>query len=435
MRSVVCLLGLAATSLALSACAPEAFNSNLALDTTSAVIEVPTPAPVVIVPTATPIPTPAPVVLPTATPQPTPTPVATPAPTPAPTPVATPTPTPVPVPTPTPTPAPAAIVAVPINLVVKAGTTLTITSASILSVNSAPAGLSLSLISVGAPTTGTITTAGSSYQFLSSVVGVSQVAYTIADSAGAMAAGVISINVLSSAAVNGAFYATDMSGDLYVLNPSTGALQLSLQATYQGSGIAFNDLAISNAAILYGKDDGNNLYLVNGTTGVATLYLSSILPAGAAAKGLTVLNDGRFVTAMESSAGNYSVVIVDPSSKKLTTIVPESVGYRMEGGDIKLLPDGMLYWTVTDASSALCRNHVGAGNQAIVRINPTSGATQELVCLNENDIFGLGFAQKALYGFSGTGDLIQVNLTTGSIQLVNSTGEMFAGAASNPALW
>lgn len=336
---------------------------------------------------------------------------------------------------PTPTPSIASINAVSLNLSTKTGSPLTISPSTILGANTAPPGSTLSFVSLGTPSLGQLTANGTSYQFISALVGVAQISYTIADAQGAVASAVISVTVSSSAAVTGSFYATDLIGNLYVMNPNTGTLQLTLQTTYQHSGIAFNDLAISNAAIMYGKDDANNLYSVDGSTGVATLLLGSIMPEGAAAKGLTILNDGRFVTAMKSSAGLYSVVIVNPTTKQLTTLVPESVGYQMEGGDIKLLPDGLLYWTVTNASSSLCRNHAGAGNQAIVRINPSTGATQELVCLNVDDVFGLGFAQKALYGFSGTGDLIQVSLTTGAIQLVNATGEMFVGAASNPALW
>ena len=104
-------------------------------------------------------------------------------------------------------------------------------------------------------------------------------------------------------------------------------------------------------------------------------------------------------------------------------------------GDIKYLPDGYLYWTVAGDTTTLCAASSAGGNQAIVRINPSTGATDELLCLTKPDITGLGYANNSLYGFSDGGNLIQINITTGQVSLINATGDTFIGATSNPALW
>jgi hypothetical protein len=318
---------------------------------------------------------------------------------------------------------------------------LSISQASILAANS---GQSLSMGSVGTPTNGgQLTTNGSSYSFVSNTLGNSVFSYTISDSTGASASSTITVHVLAAGSVTGAFYGTDDAGDIYEFD-STGAFQLALTTTYNGSSLGFDDLAIDATGTLYGKSStgtGEALYTVNGNTGVATLVLSSLIPSMPHPLcGLSFLPDGRIVTGVsmdlsssnEGCDGPTTLVAVNLTTSAVTTLVPQSQGYSMNGGDVKYLPNGNLYWTVANGPGSLCG---GSGNQDIVTVNPSSGAVAEIGCLSQSNVFGLGFAFGELYGFSGNGNLDQINILTAKVALVKATGDSFAGGASNPALW
>jgi hypothetical protein len=320
---------------------------------------------------------------------------------------------------------------------------LAIQVSDILSANTAPSGQTLSFQSVGAPSLGQLTAASSAYDFISSTTGTSKFSYTITDTAGAAASATITVQVLPAGAATGAFYACNLQGDLYVLDPFKGTLESLVNLTYDGTTIGMNDLAMDFSSILYGKDLDNNIYQVNVTSGVSTLVIKNLIPSSDIAGGLTVLPNGNFVTTINSSDGGASsVVSINPTTLAETVLVPPSAGYSMYEpgtgetvGDIKYLPDGYLYWTVSDISSKTCASYSGSGNQAIVRIDPTTGATEEIACLNQPDVAGLGYANGALYGFSNGGTLIEINLSTGAINVVDATGDTFVGAASNPSLW
>jgi sugar lactone lactonase YvrE len=322
---------------------------------------------------------------------------------------------------------------------------LAIQASQILAANSAPAGQALSLTSVGAPSLGQLTQSGAQYNFVSSTLGSAQFAYSISDTKGDSATGTITVKVLAANSATGSFYACNLQAMLYVLDPFTGRLQSLVTTTFNGSALGLNDLAIDASGILYGKDPGNNIYKVDATTGAATLYLASLLPATEIAAGLTFLPNGNLATAAVTSSG-VSVVSTNITTKAQAVLVPQSAGYLMTqpnspgggitvSGDIKALPDGYLYWTVSDLSTSLCASYTGGGWQALVRVDPNSGATSEIACLSQPDVYGLGFAQKSLYGFSGGGNLVEISLTSGAVALINATGDTFVGAASNPALW
>jgi DNA-binding beta-propeller fold protein YncE len=199
-------------------------------------------------------------------------------------------------------------------------------------------------------------------------------------------------------------------------------------------------MVINAAGELYVKDyedaQGNNVYKVDASTGVATLYQSRIANAGERAVGLTFGPDGKLITSSEYNGSNQkNSVIAKTQDGQTTVLIPDSAGYLMYGGDIKLLPDGFLYWTITNSTSKLCRTANAGGSQAIMRIDPNTKATKEIACLDTKDVFGLGFALKSLYGFSNSGTLIKINLATGKVTLVKETGLSFIGAAANPILW
>ncbi|WP_413292912.1 Ig-like domain-containing protein [Bdellovibrio sp. HCB185ZH] len=325
-----------------------------------------------------------------------------------------------------------------ITLATNVGVTLSISNASIVAANS---GTSLKVQSVGSPNLGTLTPKTNGYDFVSSVTGTASMTYTIVDGQNNIATAKITIKVVESSIATAPFYGCNTDGFLYSLDPQTGTVLKTVKMTYNGAKLECTDMVISNSGELYAKDNeesvGSNAYKVDATTGVATLYQRNLVTRGDRAVGLTLV-DGKLITSEEHNPGSStqtnSLIAIAADGVK-TTVIPASAGYTMYGGDVKLLPDGYLYWTITNATSTLCRTAGAGGNQGILRIDPVSKATKEVACMDKKNIFGLGFASKGLYGFSEQGNLVRVDVNTGKTTLVKATGLVFIGAAANPILW
>lgn len=318
------------------------------------------------------------------------------------------------------------------------GVPLPIGKAAIISAASGPVGEVLTLDSVGSPDHGgQLTDNTDHFTFVSNTIGASQFNYTVRDSAGNTAHNTITVRVLAAQSAIGSFYASDLQGNLFILQSDTGALTQTVRTTYSGNSITFNDLAINKEGALYGKDTTGKIYKIDATTGVSQI-VPFVFPAADYYLGLSFLPDGRLVTAIQTTAG-YSVIAID-TTNRVSVIVPDTKGYGMAGGDVKYLPDGFLYWTVVNSTSTLCRDYPGSNNplspmQTLVKIDPTTKATTEVGCLTSPNIVGLGFAHELLYGFSGGGDLVKIDFQNAHVTLVNATGQQFSGSAANPALW
>lgn len=352
---------------------------------------------------------------------------------------------PIPTPSPSPSPTPTStmthtIPAKPLNYVVYVGAEISMSKANILAANSDPL---FSLGALGIPTNnGQVTDAGSNYVFHSNTVGFSRFTYSIVDGDGNVGSATINVNVIALDKWAGSFYGTDGGGNIFVLD-SYGALVLAQSATYNGSPVGFNDLAMTSSGTLYGKSYNtttgiNAIYSVSGSTGVATQISANLNPTVTTCMaGFTFLPDGRVVTAVSTDhfdgvSGPVSLVAVDPNTQVMTTLVPQSAGYIMGGGDVKLLPDGFLYWTVQDSPGSMCGRN---GNQDIVRVDPATGAVTEVGCMGIAGVYGLGDIFGQIVGFSGSGNLMHIDLTNAHTSLIESTGHVFAGGTSNPLLW
>ncbi|PWU12181.1 MAG: hypothetical protein C5B49_16645 [Bdellovibrio sp.] len=241
----------------------------------------------------------------------------------------------------------------------------------------------------------------------------------------------------------GSFYASDAVGQLYVFDVDTLRLQQVLTTTYNGQVVVFNGLSFDGAGTLYGITVTDRVLTINPQTGACQLVIPN-LSAGLTGSvgsmipilGFSILPNGRYL----SGTGD-SVISVDPSNLSYTTLVPASAGYNshlsatMDGGDLRYLPNGRIYWIVANASSRICRTYGGPGNQTLVEIDPVSGVVTEIGCLTDPDILGFGFSHGTLYGFTYEGDFIQINPATAQTKLITNVGASFLSATGNPAFW
>ncbi len=215
--------------------------------------------------------------------------------------------------------------------------------------------------------------------------------------------------------------ATDLytyDADLNVANP-VGSFRTAAGPLEAG----IVDIAIGLDGRMYGGDRAgegqngtgiNNVWVIDSNSGACT----KIFEIDDYPHGLTVLADGRLVVAGDR------ISVIDPN----TGAVELELDSQYEtSGDIVGLPDGYLYWTVRPANQ-----NEGDG---LVRINVNTGEFLHLGQVEVARLFGLGFTQGALYGFSSGGQVVKIDPSNARvIEQLTLTGSWW-GATTNPVRW
>ena len=131
--------------------------------------------------------------------------------------------------------------------------------------------------------------------------------------------------------------------------------------------------------------------------------------------GLTFLADGRLLGAGDG------IYWVEPISGLMAEFV--SSGNYQTSGDIVGLPDGKLYWTVI-------------GGDGLVVVDPVTGQTDYIGDIGIENLWGVGYYDNALFGFSSAGSMCEINPANAEVVAWESTsGQYWWGAASNPVHW
>jgi hypothetical protein len=170
------------------------------------------------------------------------------------------------------------------------------------------------------------------------------------------------------------------------------------------------DLAIDLSGNMYAVSN-ENLYRVDPTDA----RLEYICETGEYLVGLTFLADGRLLAAGES------ILWMDPNTCARAVFV--ETGRYETSGDIVGLPDGNLYWTVI-------------GGDALVRVDPITGQTEYVGEIGSTNLWGVGYFNDVLYGFSSSGTIVHIDPDTAAIlHEENTSGQYWWGAATNPVHW
>lgn len=174
------------------------------------------------------------------------------------------------------------------------------------------------------------------------------------------------------AAYNGKLYGVSnppagSSSTLYSIDPNTG----SGAAIGSDTGAPLDALAFSPSGTLYAAE-ADNLYTVDTDTGTATLVGSG------------------------SGAGSYASF-----------------------GDLEFDSSGNLYLT----------SNSGNGDQ-LFTIDPTTGQGTLIGSIGYSGVYGLAYFKGIMYGFTGSGSVITINLSTGAGTLVFAYNLGFDGATA-----
>ena len=104
-----------------------------------------------------------------------------------------------------------------------------------------------------------------------------------------------------------------------------------------------------------------------------------------------------------------------------------SNSYYETSGDIVGLPDGDLYWSVRGGWEQ---------DDQLIRVDPDTKEESWVGSLGESRLYGMGYANDELFGFSGSGAIVGINPATGaSYTLKQYEGFSWWGATTNPVVW
>jgi hypothetical protein len=175
------------------------------------------------------------------------------------------------------------------------------------------------------------------------------------------------------------------------------------------------DIAIDRDGRMFGGGVDRTIYLINPLTAECEARFDT----DDRVHGMTFLPDGNLVM-----AGEF-VRVVDPNSGRVIRELVDNQGFKTSG-DIVGLPDGFLYWTV--------RGDARTGD-LVVRIDPRTGATRRLGGASAERLYGLGYADGVLFGFSADGLVVELEPRDGRVIREQMLGARWWGATTNPVVW
>ncbi|MED5372022.1 MAG: hypothetical protein VX899_13470 [Myxococcota bacterium] len=209
-------------------------------------------------------------------------------------------------------------------------------------------------------------------------------------------------------------YANTSTG-LYEIDPETA------QPTYVGdfhtaAGEPIDgmvDIAIDLKGRIYGGTyDG--LFTINSETAEVELVCAT----STAMFALAFSSDGRLF-----AGGREGINLLDIETCRTEWLIGDE--QYTTSGDIVGLPDGNLYWTV-----------FGDDGDDLVLLDPDSGATKWLGSTGVEKLFGVGYDNDTLYGFSSDGEIVRINPKTGAGQIRDRSDSLqWWGATTNPVRW
>lgn len=204
------------------------------------------------------------------------------------------------------------------------------------------------------------------------------------------------------------------STTLYEVDPATGAYTLVGDFYGQfGPVDTFIDLAIDMNGHMIGANY-TYLYQVDPSTAEVT----PLCPVSVNMYALAFTSDGRLF-----AGHGTEIVSVDTTTCATTTLVTDAT-YNTSG-DLVGLPDGYLYWTVW-----------GEDGDDLIRVDPNWGYTTHVGAIGHDRLFGLGYDNGELYGFSDEGNIVRINPINASANVVaTDSARAWWGAATNPVLW
>ena len=204
---------------------------------------------------------------------------------------------------------------------------------------------------------------------------------------------------------------------LFSWEPTTGTLT-RINDFNDGVGGPFN-ASMTDIAI----DGDGNFYGVSftGLHGIdpVTAAVWDIATMDMALVGLAATSDGRLI-----GAGDGLYEINTATGQTSEFVRP---GVFETSGDVVGLPDRNLYWLV--------RSEDETSGDRLVVVNSTTAESRVVGSVGLTSLFGVGYSGGALYGFSESGEVIEIDPATAEVLSTAAIDYSWWGATTNPVVW
>ena len=204
------------------------------------------------------------------------------------------------------------------------------------------------------------------------------------------------------------------AGRLYEVEPATGeTLTVGDFRDASGKIDGFVDIAIDLEGRMFGGTF-DAIYSVDPTTAEVTHLCDTDDELYA----MTFTSEGELIG---GGPENLTLIDVDADCSS-EALISEPIFET--SGDLVGLPDGFLYWTV-----------IGEDSDQLVRLDPQTGLYAPVGALGYSQLFGLGYDQGELFGFSASGEIIAISPESAQSSLRSSGSLSWWGATTNPVIW
>lgn len=200
------------------------------------------------------------------------------------------------------------------------------------------------------------------------------------------------------------FYVADLTSSLYTLDPATGSAAL-----VGPCGITdVTDLAF-HGPTLYGISFSQLLRL-NPETGAATV----IGATGFTTNGLVVSEEGIIYAGTNPG----QLISINPVTGA-GTLIGDFGGGLTSAGDLVIDANGVMYGALNSGSEVV-----------LARIDRNTGAATVIGPIGFSDIYGLAIGCCHMYGFAFSGNVLAINVSTGTGTVIGSSGVGIGGATA-----
>ncbi len=204
------------------------------------------------------------------------------------------------------------------------------------------------------------------------------------------------------------------AGRLYEVVPETGeAVTVGDFRDDSGKIDGFVDIAIDLEGRMFGGTF-DAIYTIDPTTA----EVSHLCDTDVELYAMTFTDAGELI-----GGGPENLTIIDVDADCSSTELISDPIFETSG-DLVGLPDGFLYWTV-----------IGEESDVLVRLDPETGLFAPVGSLGYSQLFGLGYDQGELFGFSASGEIVAISPESAESSLRSIGSRSWWGAPTNPVIW
>jgi hypothetical protein len=181
------------------------------------------------------------------------------------------------------------------------------------------------------------------------------------------------------------------------------------------------DIAMTPSGDLY-TISSTSLYWIDRNTGAA--YFVMTVP-GSLNNALTFLPDSRLLAA---DAGG-TLKVIDPNLGTVTNIGKYGLGYG-SSGDLVAVGDGTMFGLSATNSAGTSI----ATNNLLMIVDTATGTATPVGATGFGNVFGIAYYGSRVIAFTGSGQILEIDPTTGAGTLLATHSHAYYGGTTSPLI-